>query len=163
MKPVRMLATALLLSAAAAFAAGQSNSRGFEKMKSLVGEWEGKTSDGQEVKVVYRLVSSGTALMETINAPGDVNMVTMYHPDGERLMMTHYCGANNQPRMVSDGPEGNTLPFSFLDVTNLANPDAGHMHSLKITFDDADHIRQAWTWREKGAEKTEVFHLTRKK
>lgn len=137
----------------------------FEKLKTLVGEWEGKTAKGEPVRVSYKLVSAGTCLMETLNPAKDVDMVTMYHLDGNDLKMTHYCAANNQPRMQAEPASGEIkqLAFSFLDATNLTSPGEGHMHKLLIRFEDGDHFTQEWTWREgdKDAE-PEVFHFTRK-
>ncbi|MBI4831692.1 MAG: hypothetical protein HY801_09100 [Candidatus Lindowbacteria bacterium] len=136
----------------------------FKKMKSLVGEWQGKSTDGKSANVSYALVSDSSALMEVLSVAGEPQMVTMYHPDGDRLMMTHYCSAHNQPRMRSQaGLEGNKIAFDFMDATNLSSPDAGHMRKLVVTFEDNDHFTQDWTWREKGNEGTHSFRLERKK
>ena len=138
---------------------------GFEKMKSLVGEWTGKSRDGKPVTISYALVSNGSAMMEKIGMPHESDMVTLYHPDGDSLMMTHYCSAHNQPRMRAGkvSPESRRIAFDFVDATNLASPDAGHMHRLVMTFEDRDRIVQEWTWREKGREKIEIFTLERRK
>ena len=105
---------------------------GFEKMKTLVGEWQGKTADGKQAQASFRLVSSGTALMEMLRPKGESEMVTMYTADDKRVAVTHYCSANNQPRMqtapLSASPE--KLDFTFVGATNLASPTAGHMHHL---------------------------------
>jgi len=147
---------------AAARAAGNA---GFEKLKTLVGEWEGKAQDGTRVNVSYRLVSNGTALMETLHPTGESEMVTVYTADGDRVDVTHYCNANNQPRMrtapVSGSPQ--KLDFSFVGATNLASPTAGHMHHLAVTLTDNVHFSQTWTWRENGKDKTESFLFFRKK
>lgn len=140
---------------------------GFEKLKSLVGEWTTRTKEGKPVEVSYRMVSNGTALMEMLSMEKHAgDMVTMYHPDGNNLMMTHYCSANNQPRMKAEPASGaiKSLTFNFVDATNLNSPDAGHMHRLVITFLDKDHFNQEWTWREKGKDvHEEVFQFERKK
>jgi len=47
-------------------------------MKTLVGEWEGKAANGRAVQVSYRLVSGGTALMETLHPADQPEMVTLY-------------------------------------------------------------------------------------
>jgi len=137
----------------------------FEKMKSLVGEWQGKSPDGNTAKVSYTLVSDNSALMEKLVMGGESEMVTMYHPDGDHLMMTHYCSAHNQPRMRSQTASGESkdLVFDLMDVTNLSAPDAGHMRKLVVTFEDKDHFSQEWTWREKGKEGTVVIHFERQK
>jgi hypothetical protein len=138
---------------------------GFERMKSLVGEWEGKSLDGNSAKVSYTLVSDNSALMERLAMGGESEMVTMYHPDGDQMMMTHYCSAHNQPRMRSQKPsmEMKSIVFDLVDVTNLSTPDAGHMRKLVLTITDQDHFTQEWTWREKGKDGTVVIRFERKK
>ncbi len=139
---------------------------GFDLMKGLVGEWVMPSPNGKATTVTYTLVSGGTALMEMMNAHGEpMAMVTMYHPDGQSLLMTHYCGANNQPRMRCAKPAAgaSSLTFDYVDCSNLPEAKTGHMHSLVITFADADHMNQVWTWTEGGKPNTETFHFERKK
>ena len=138
---------------------------GFEKMKPLVGNWQGKANDGKPVKISYALVSGGSALVETIQAELEPGMVTVYHPDGGRLMMTHYCSLHNQPRMRADTAptENGKLVFNFVDATNMPSPDAMHMHKLVVTFVDKDHFAQEWTWKGGEKEGTEVFRMERMK
>ena len=137
----------------------------FEKMKSLVGKWQGKSLDGNAAKVSYTLVSDNSALMEKLAMGGESEMVTIYHPDGDYLMMTHYCSAHNQPRMRSQKVSGEKkdIIFDLVDVTNLSAPDAGHMRKLVVTFVDRDRFTQEWTWREKGKDNTVVIHFEREK
>ena len=154
-----LLATFALMSSQlrAADAAGQ-----FEKMKSLVGEWQGQKADGKPVTITYELVSNGSALMERLVPEGEANMITMYHLDGAHLLMTHYCSAMNQPRMRSEGGADNVISFAFLDATNLAKPTDGHMQKLVVTFKDENHITQAWTFRQGDQEHIMNFELSRK-
>jgi hypothetical protein len=85
-------------------------------------------------------------------------MVSMFAIDGNRLLMTHYCGAGNQPRMIGTfSPDGKTLTFDFLDATNLASSQAGHMQHAVFTFADADHYTEDWTWAKDGV--TQVHHM----
>ena len=171
MKLIRMLSillvTSLALAASVAPAAAGTNPA-WEKMKSLVGEWDGTVTDGGTalpVSVTYLLVSSGTSLMERLSTPDGHDMVTMYHPDGSRILMTHYCSDGNQPRMRAQAATGEpkSIAFKFVDVTGLANPQAEHMRKLVIRFDDADHFTQEWTHRKAGHEMTGVFRYSRKK
>ena len=160
--PIVVLVAAALLAAAPA---PKKNNPDFDRMKSLVGEWAGKSDGGNSVTVSYKLVSSGTALMETLDPSGEYEMVSLYHPDGDRLMMTHYCAAGNQPRMRSAKSSGDskTISFSYVDATNLSGPSEGHMIGLDITFEDADHFAQKWNWTGEPPSKPEVFHFQRKK
>ena len=137
----------------------------FEKMKSLVGEWKGTSMDKKPATVTYTLVSDNSALMERLVISGESEMVTMYYPDGDHLMMTHYCSAHNQPRMRTQtvSAEIKDITFDLVDVTNLSSPDAGHMKRLVVTFADRDHFTQEWTWTQKGKEGTEVFNFDRMK
>jgi hypothetical protein len=137
----------------------------FDQIKSLAGDWEGKSAGGDPVHINYKVVSGGTAVMESIIASSEPQMVTLYYLDGDHLMMTHYCMANNQPRMRADAATSsrNAIKFTFVDATNLASPDVGHMHAHAIIWKDADHVRQEWTWRDKGQEKIEAFELQRQK
>jgi hypothetical protein len=92
-------------------------------------------------------------------------MVTMFHLDNNRVLMTHYCGAGNQPRMqASASPDGKTITFNFIDGTNMASPKAGHMDHLVITMPDADHHTEDWTFvQEDGKQMKEHFELARVK
>lgn len=150
----RILGLVVALFVPQVFAADQPQAPahpGFEKLKSLVGEWKGNMRDvdepqtaRHEVQATYRLVGADSAVEEYLSHG---NMVTMYHPDGGSLMLTHYCAVHNQPRMraaaFKNGDE--SLKFFFVDATNMADPNAEHMHNLAFTFRDKDHFTQEWT------------------
>jgi len=153
----------LLMSLFATCALAQSDAqKNFDKMKSLAGSWTGKTSEGRPVEVSYRLTSGGSAIMSEIRSEGD--MVTMFYLDGDRLLMTHFCGAGNQPRMqASTSPDGKSVAFDFLDATNLATPQTGHMHRAVFTVADANHHTEEWVFTKDGQEHKELFSMERAK
>lgn len=66
----------------------------FDRMKALAGDWEGSNGRGLPARLNYRVSSGGTVLLETLTSrePGgkDIEMLTAYHLDGDKLMMTHY-------------------------------------------------------------------------
>ena len=102
-RPIVMVAAAMFVTVGMTgmtFGAGAPANVGFEKLKTLVGTWESPMEGGKSFTVTYRLVSNGTVLMEE---SGMEEMVTMYHPDGDSVMLTHYCAGNNQPRMRAAG------------------------------------------------------------
>jgi hypothetical protein len=155
------IAVALLVTMAGTSALAKSDAqKSFDQLKTMEGIWEGKTDAGQPVKVTYHLVSGGLTVMSEAS---EDSMVTMYYLDGDRLLMTHFCGAGNQPRMVGKmSPDGKALDFSYLDATNLATPQTGHMHHAHFTFADGNHYSEQWTFAQDGKEETEHFSLQRK-
>ncbi len=160
---IAILAIALAAAPALARPADLSAAEaGFEKVKSLAGDWQGKDPEGKPVTLTYKVISGGSAVMEEMSHG---SMVTMYHLDGGHLMLTHYCEAKNQPRMRTTGltADGKTLDFAFLDATNLTRPTDPHMVALTLTFKDPDHINQKWTYTEGGKDQPETFEFTRQK
>jgi hypothetical protein len=154
------------LTAATRGSSPDATDAGWEKLKALVGTWEGtETGHAHDVTVTYRLVSNGSTLMESMDVPGhSETMITMYAPDSPngRIVATHYCAAGNQPRMASKEIQDGTLNFQFLDATN-AQPDGELMRSLQVKFQDADHFQQVWTSRAKGKDNTATFSWARRK
>ena len=164
MKTPTRIAIAIFVILAAIAAAAQSDAqKSFDQLKSLAGTWEGKNSRNEPLEVSFKLTGNGSAILSEINGHGE-DMISMIHFDGpDKLMLTHYCAAKNQPRMVaSASPDGKTITFNFLDATNLASPEAGHMHRVAITILDADHHLEQWTFADHGKEMKEVFDLRRK-
>lgn len=149
----------VLVTASLAFASEPATTT-FVKMKQLAGKWEVSWEDKRQVSSLD-VISDGSALMQS--DPNE-NMVTMFHLDGSRLMLTHYCAAKNQPRMVGSVRPDGAVEFKFLDATNLPDPKTGHMHRMILTFKDADHFSQEWFFMKDGKEgKGETFNYTRKK
>jgi hypothetical protein len=139
----------------------------FDKMKSLVGAWKAKDDDAKSVTASYKLVSDGSSLMESLEMQEHADaMITMYHLNGSKLMMTHYCSMGNQPRMRMEkaSKDGNTFTFSFVDATNLASKKDSHMSKLVVTFKDDDHFTQGWTMSMDGKDAHHaVFEFERAK
>lgn len=167
MKALRIVLSfvlSLVLLAATAAVAQTTAQKSFDQLKSLTGSWEGKSAQGKPLNVSFRDTAGGSALMSEIHGTGHENMITMFHLDGpDHLLMTHYCGAGNQPRMTATAsPDGKTITFDFLDATNLATPDAGHMQRVVITIIDPNHHTEDWTFAAgPGKEMKEFFDLKR--
>jgi hypothetical protein len=161
MKTLRFAVCIVMLLSSTVFAQSDAQ-KSFSQLKSLVGTWEGKNSQGEPVQVSYRMTAGGSALMSEINGHGE-NMISMIHFDGtNRLLLTHYCAAGNQPRMqASASPDGKTITFHFVDATNLDSPQAGHMDHVAISMLDPNHHTEEWTFTDHGKEMKEVFDLKR--
>jgi len=162
-KSTRIAAVIFIALAATAALAQSDAQKSFTQLKSLTGSWEGKTPDGKALQVSFRETAGGSALMSEIHGTGPENMVSVIHMDGpNKLLMTHYCGAGNQPRMQANvSPDGKTITFTFFDGTNIA-PGAGHMQKMVLTMLDGNHHTEEWTFVDHGNEMKEFFDLHRK-
>ena len=155
----------LMLLVSSPVAAQSKAAAAFERLKALAGEWEG-TVEGKAGRITYKVVSNGTAVLESISGQGhEDGMISIYHFDGENLMMTHYCSMGNQPRMratpadVSD----TQIIFRLVDTTNVKSADEGQITGLVTYFGDGTQFTQEWSGRGQGKVSTTVFRWTRKK
>jgi hypothetical protein len=146
----------------------ESNSR-FERLKGLVGDWQiaNPSQPTQQGKTAarYHLTAGGSALVETVFPGEEMEMVTVYHRDGDQILLTHYCHIGNQPRMRTVASDvSDELTFEFAGGTNLNPAEDTHMHSTLFRFVDSDHLHSEWQLYQKGkaAEKYK-FDLVRKK
>lgn len=128
----------------------------FERFRALEGSWEGQSTKGWTEALRYQSIAAGSTVLETsLDAhPGEA-MATTFYLDGDRLLLTHYCVARNQPRLeataFADG--GRTIVFTFKDGANIPTRDRGHMDKAVFTFESPDRVRSRWTWYQDGKEK----------
>ena len=139
----------------------------FAQLKQLEGAWETHAADGKSARTEFELTANGTVLLERYsNAAmrGGGKMATAYHLDGNDLVLTHYCIANNQPVLRAERFDvaAREIQFEFLRAGNLPSPAAGHMHRAVYRIVDADHFVTEWEFFENGARKmTEKESFTR--
>jgi len=129
--------------------------RAFERLKSIEGEWDGRSTKGWEDTNTFQVIAAASVLMgRSFDSHPNETMVTMYHLDGDELVLTHYCVARNQPRLraTTISPDGRTIEFTFRDATNLPSRDRGHMDRVVMQFVDDDHFTSQWTWYQDGKE-----------
>jgi hypothetical protein len=161
----RFRSTVLLLMVLGACSAwAQSGAqKTLDRFKSMAGTWTGTSAKGQSAVVTYQLMAGGTSVLADIKM-GDEAMTSMYYVDGDRLLMTHFCPSNNQPRMkAAISADGKSVTFDFLDATNLASPEDGHMHRVVYVFVDPEHYSEDWTWKQAGKDAHFRFEMQRKK
>ena len=130
-------------------AGGRATSAAFERFKGLVGEWvaaeDGAMSRKGDVVARYALTAGGSALVETVFPGSEHEMVTVYHADGNDLVLTHYCMEGNQPRMRARNASGPRFDFQFDGGTNIDPRRDRHMHSASLELLGDDEIRTEWT------------------
>jgi len=145
------------------------SSKEFNRLKSLVGSWQGESEMGPEGKpenmhVEYKLTSNKSVILETL-APGTPHeMVSVYHDMNGKLFMTHYCALGNQPIMELKSSDENNIFLDFAAKNNLDPKKEPHMHSLDIVFVNEDTIIENWTHDDgTGERQTHTFKLNRVK
>jgi hypothetical protein len=169
MPPIVPILAALAFSGTGAARAEDGGTAAFAKLVALVGEWEGSFEwtgahgGSGSVAATYSSTGNGSAVVEDLTIGGARAMTSVYHLDGDDLRMTHYCAAQNQPRLKAsriDLTKG-ILDFSFVDATNLASPDAGHVRGVELRFLDADRITLAFLFQGGGQQSRELITLRR--
>ena len=145
--PVRVMGRILLLAGVVCLSTmgkleAQENAAAaaLAQLRGLAGQWEGsfewtgaRTATGK-MNATYSETANGSAVVENLTVDGVPSMMSVYHLDGEDLRMTHYCAAQNQPRLRAsqiDIAKG-ILDFEFVDATNLRSPDAPHVYGLEM-------------------------------
>ncbi|MGH7495117.1 MAG: hypothetical protein ACREOO_22325 [bacterium] len=127
----------------------------FERFKKLEGKWKGRSTKGWEEVVNFKTIARGSVVVEnSFDAHPNETMMTMFYLDGDRLMLTHYCVAGSQPRLVATAfeDEAKAITFTFLDATNLKSRDQGHMDKAVFRFADENNFTTQWTWYQNGKE-----------
>ncbi len=134
----------------------------FNRMKQLAGRWEGAgenmPAEGQnKIVVIYEVTAGGNAVLERIFPGTSQEMVTMYYEEKGQLTLTHYCLIGTRSVMKLQVPQGNlseeqkkVFEFQLAESPALDPTIDTHMHSLKITFVDDNHMNQSWEMYEAG-------------
>jgi hypothetical protein len=128
----------------------------YQALTRLSGRWASKSTKGWTETSTFEVIAKGSAVVNRSRFEGEPNdgMLTVFHLDGGRLLLTHYCEARNQPTLVASkiGNGGKHVEFTFVSATGLRSPDAGHMHSMVLDLVDGDHFRSRWSWFAAGSE-----------
>ncbi len=141
-----------------------------DKIKNLQGKWKGTfqwsghiNASGKNI-VEYHLTGHGSAVLENIIAEdGTISMSSVYHLDGESLRMTHYCAANNQPRLIASdiGKKQKEITFEMVDISNLKHEKAGHVYGVKLEFIDKNNLNIIFKYISNDKKSVEVIKLER--
>lgn len=82
----------------------------FDKMKTMVGTWEGKltrvTGDVVDTRSEFRLIADGNTMIETLIEDG-AEMLTTYTEFEGDLVVKHYCSLGTEPefRVASESDD----------------------------------------------------------
>jgi len=154
---------------AASSAEESESSKALSQIKALIGNWSGTFQwtggrhDSGSMNATYYVTGNGSAVVENLMNQSTPVMTSVYHLDGRDLRMTHFCGAQNQPRLKArriDLDHG-AIDFEFVDATNLRSADAPHVHGLEIHLIDASHLTLTFLFQSGSVESREEINLKR--
>lgn len=148
-------------------------SRTLEHLRALEGRWEGTLewtgarSGTGTVRAEYQVMSARSVVEERLFMGSDSvpSMTTLYHLDGSDLRMTHYCAAQNQPRLRASTIDEaqHLIRFEFVDGTNLVSH-PGHVDAFEIQFVAEDRLVLIFTFAGAGSAKSfERIELKRRR
>jgi hypothetical protein len=132
----------------------------FDRLKSLAGTWETVDKETRRPGVAtYTLTGGGKVLIELMGG-----MATAYHLDKGTLVLTHFCGAGNQPRMRVKTIEndGRHFVFEMYDITNHPNPDSYYSSALDVRFIEDGTVELAYRGMTAGRESSQTFPLVKR-
>jgi len=138
-----------------------------ERIKSLEGAWQWAPELGPELGglvAIYHVTAAGNAVIETL-FPGDpFEMVTLYHLDGEQLILTNYSSAGNQPTMRAEAgkPDSDSIHFNYIGATNLHSVNDTHMHAMSFIKIAPNELLTSWSfYTDQKPTGDKVFKLVR--
>jgi hypothetical protein len=116
----------------------------FVFIKEQTGKWEfsGEHDHGGGSNTcTFRPTAAGSAVIETIFEGEPHEMISMYHMDGDDLLLTHYCSFQNAPvlKFVKSDKPGE-IKFVFHGGTNLDPKVDSHLHEGSFIIKDANTI-----------------------
>lgn len=125
-----------------------------------IGMWEATTESGRRIEVGYRMISRDSALLETWRSANGTETISVYHRDGGRLVMTHYCAQGNQAHLVAVEADERRVRFHRVSATNLTS-EQSVLDDL-VLRSEPDLLERTETYVDaEGAAETTVFRFTR--
>lgn len=126
----------------------------------LPGKWESTSPSGKPLHLEYRLISRGSALVESWSPGSAAETVTIYHPDHAALLATHYCAQGNAARLRASSVTPGRVDFTGTGAANVSRGQ-GVLDHLSIAFvpggfDLVETYRQP-----DGRHETETLHFQR--
>jgi hypothetical protein len=100
---------------------------------------------GASHATTFRVTAAGSSVVETIFPGEESEMITIYHMDGDDLLLTHYCALQNAPILKF---EKSTTPgeikFVFLGGTNFDPKTDMHVHEGVMRIKDPNTVESTF-------------------
>jgi hypothetical protein len=164
---------ALFLALAPGSSAGQSNDRptaaaapdtiiydaasAMAFFKTLGGDWQVGTSAHEHgsgspsassygSSLSFKVKAAGSAVVQTTRAGQPGEMESIFHMDGDQLLLTHYCALQNAPVLkFQPSSKPGEIKFVFQGGTNFDPTVDAHFHEGTFQVKDKDTVEQTFT------------------
>ena len=120
-----------------------------EFFKTLSGDWTGTyagNQHGSNTPVVnFKVVAAGSTVIETVLEGTANEMASVFHMDGDQLLLTHYCALENAPVLrfeKSDKP--GEINFVFHGGTNFDPGIDAHFHEGTFQVRSEDTVESTF-------------------
>src|SRR5258705_529504 len=119
-------------------------------LTSTSGEWGGAAAKSEHgnprAGVTIKTKAAGSAVVHHYaqGTPGE--METVFHMDGDQLLLTHYCALQNAPVLKFEkSNKPGELKFVFQGGTNFDPKVDAHFHEGTFQIKDKDTLEQHFT------------------
>ena len=139
----------------------------FQFLQTLAGDWDrsGGHDHGDNSSLnTFRVSGAGSAIVETIFPGQESEMVTVYHRNGDDLLLTHYCALHNAPVMKfqkSDKP--GEIKFVFHGGTNFDPKVNMHVHEGTLRIKNSDTVESSFLTFDDGKPGATVSSVLKRK
>jgi hypothetical protein len=140
----------------------------FQFLQTMTGDWDRSGGDhdhGANSNLIkIRVSAAGSAIVETIFPGSETEMVTVYHRNGDDLLLTHYCALQNAPVMKfqkSDKP--GEIKFVFQGGTNFDPKVNMHVHEGTLRIKNSDTVESSFLTFDDGKPGATVSSVLKRK
>lgn len=132
----------------------------FARLAALAGEWRNAQNPQSTLRIRFALTAGGTVLQESWFRGETLHSLTLYHRDGGRLVLTHYCPQGNQPTLVQTDNAA-SLAFTFRSATDLDAAKESYLHDLSFDLSNPDRPVRRETYRSVEGDEASALVLAR--
>ena len=140
----------------------------FEFLKTLAGDWSRGSGDHEHGsssrEANFKVTAAGSTVVETLYAGQPTEMVSVFHMDGNQLLLTHYCALKNAPIMKfekSDKP--GEIKFVFHGGTNFDPKVDTHVHQGVFRIKDKNTVESIFVAFANGKPRPEGHAILKRK
>lgn len=140
----------------------------FEFLKTLAGDWQRGSGDHEHGsssrEASFKVTAAGSSVVETLYAGQPTEMVSIFHMDGNQLLLTHYCALKNAPIMKfekSDKP--GEIKFAFHGGTNFDPKVDTHVHQGVFRIKDKNTVESTFVAFANGKPRPEGRAILKRK